>query len=102
MTVDCPAKSTLIVPPKAHVNIHVLSTAGILRTKIAGLPGVQGPVMAGAHEAGAPALAITAGLPRLLHMLKPGTLAGVKSIIFAIGLPQPVTAGGATIKLHGD
>ncbi len=74
ISVTCPGNFTVTTPPQVHMQVWVLSNAGMLPISKVGAPGTHGETVIGMHgigvstpEAAAVAVA-TAGFDGVLHM----------------------------------
>ena len=105
---NCPGARIWITPPKAHISLQLLSTAGMLPTITVGTPGTHGPAGTGVHGIGvstpsaAAVAAATAGLAMLEHIPKGITFTnGIVSMMFAIGVEPSTRLVGSTISDDG-
>ncbi|HWE82542.1 MAG TPA: hypothetical protein VG265_12910, partial [Gaiellaceae bacterium] len=82
-----PGEPTVIIPPQAHEQVDVLSSAGTPPIFTNGEPGIHEPVGAGMHGCGvktpraALVAAMTCGFAGDMQIAKPGMFAGVTSVI---------------------
>ena len=99
----------LITPPKLHMHLEILSSAGMLAISTVGAPGTHGDVVAGMQGMGVSApiaaavAAATAGLASDLHMPKGMMFVmGMWSMMFAAGGPSAMTLFfGSTTSVEG-
>jgi hypothetical protein len=104
-----------MTPPQAHINLQLLSNAGILPSITVGAPGIQGAGVTGMQGIGvstpnaAAVAAATVGFANEVHIPNGKILTmGLLSIIFAAGMllvrvrlaGKTVNTLGATPKLH--
>ena len=81
LTVNCPGVTTEMIPPKLHIHLDVLLSAGKLLMSTVGEPGAQGAAVAGIQGMGvrtpnAAAVALaTVGFAKDMHIAKVGILA---------------------------
>jgi len=104
-----------MTPAQAHINVQLLSSAGVLPIKTVGAPGVQGAGVTGMQGIGvrtpdaAAVAAATVGFEGLLHIPNGMILtSGTLSVIVAVGGPpamvqlvgKTLSALGAVPMLH--
>lgn len=74
ISVTCPGNTTLMTPPQVHMQVQVLSSAGMLPRITLGTPGIHGAGVTGTQGTGVstPAAAVvavaTAGFEGVMHM----------------------------------
>ncbi len=97
----------VITPPQEHIQVDVLSRAGMPPIITVGQPGVQGAVTGmqgiGVKTPSAAAVAAaTVGLAMDIHMPNGGMLTiGAQSMIVAAGAPAMVLFVGSTLRVEG-
>jgi hypothetical protein len=97
-----------MTPPKLHMHLEELFSAGMLATSTVGDPGAHGAAVTGVQGIGvsAPRAAAvaeaTAGLAMELHIPNGAILTnGLLSIILAIGMAVIVRLIGSTLSMPG-
>jgi len=97
-----------MTPPKEHMSLQLLFTAGMFPTRIVGTPGTQGPAGTGVQGIGvntpsAAAVAeATAGLAMLVHTPKGRMFTkGIVSMMFATGVEVSTRFVGSTTSDEG-
>lgn len=104
ITVCSPGAVTVTAPPQQHISTLSLVSTGAPPTNMWGLPGAQGPAVAGTQGMGVktpPAAAVaaaTSGFAGLLHSPKGGMLTNVAFAIMDAGCPAAVPPPGSKVK----
>ena len=105
---NCTGWVMVMTPAQAHINIALLSKAGIFPMRTVGAPGIQA-VVTGTQGIGvntpkaAAVAAATVGLAKLIHIPKGAMLTiGTASMMVAPGMPLTMTRFvGKTFKVLG-
>src|SRR3954471_8117154 len=97
-----------MTPPQLHINLQLLSTAGIPPFMTFKLPGTQGAAVTGTHGIGvstpraAAVAAATVGLEGDEHAPNGGMfMTGAKSVLLAEGVLVMTRLNGSTTRLEG-
>jgi hypothetical protein len=108
MTLVCPGLTIWITPPHMHINLELLSSAGMLAIKTVGTPGTHGATVAGTHGMGvrtpsaAAVAAATVGFDGDEHMPNGMMFTnGLLSMMLASGVIVIVRFCGSTTRLLG-